>query len=68
MNWNTFRKRLVYTCPIGYVLERPFDDHTEQQDPIPEEPDSFEVECSEDAVWTPRPLHGGTVMPQCIRK
>ena len=28
----------------------------------------FEVECAADAVWTPRPLHGGTIMPKCIRK
>ena len=27
-----------------------------------------QVECWEDAVWKPIPLHGGHVMPTCIRK
>ena len=67
-NWNTFRRRLLYTCPVGFVIERPGGEHDEQQEPIPEEPDSFEVECEADAIWTPKPLHGGTIMPQCIRK
>ena len=67
-NWNTFRRRLLYTCPVGFVIERPGGEHDEQQEPIPEEPDSFEVECEADAIWTPKPLHGGTIMPQCIRE
>ena len=67
-NWNVFRRRLTYTCPIGYIIERPNGDYTEQPDPIPEEPYKFEVECEADAVWTPKPLHGGTIMPRCIRK
>ena len=29
---------------------------------------SSQVECAADARWTPRPLHGGTIMPRCIRK
>ena len=66
--WNVFRKRLTYTCPVGHVIDRPSGDYSEQPDPIPEEQYSFEVECAEDAVWTPRPLHGGTIMPRCIRK
>ena len=65
--WNAFEKRLTYTCPIGFVIENPLT-HTEQQDPIPTNPESFEVECAEDATWTPRPMHGGTIMPACIRK
>ena len=67
-NWNVFKRRLKYTCPVGYIIERPNGDYSEQPDPIPEEQYSFELECAEDARWTPRPLHGGTVMPRCIRK
>ena len=66
--WNTYQRRLTYTCPIGYVVERSGGDYSEQQDPIPEDPESFEVECAADAIWTPRPIQGGTVMPECIRK
>ena len=29
---------------------------------------TLQVECEYDAVWTPKPLHGGTVMPRCIRE
>ena len=65
--WNAFEKRLTYTCPIGFVIERP-GQHNEQPDPIPEAAESFEIECADDAAWTPRPLHGGTVMPACIRE
>ena len=68
VNWNTFRKRLTYTCPVGYVIENPHGVYSEQPDPIPEEQFTFEVECEADAKWTPKPLHGGTVMPRCIRK
>ena len=68
INWNIFRKRLTYTCPVGHLIERPNGDYSEQPDPIPEDPYTFEVECAEDARWTPRPLHGGTVMPRCIRR
>ena len=68
INWNIFRKRLTYTCPVGHLIERPNGDYSEQPDPIPEDPYTFEVECAADARWTPRPLHGGTVMPRCIRK
>ena len=50
------------------MIERPNGDYSEQPDPIPEDPYTFEVECAADARWTPRPLHGGTVMPRCIRK
>ena len=67
-NWNTFQRTLTYTCPIGYLVQKPGGHHTEQQDPIPEDPESFDVVCAEDAVWTPRPSHGGTVMPVCIRE
>ena len=27
-----------------------------------------QVECAEDASWRPIPLHGGNIMPACIRK
>ena len=64
--WNMFRRRLTYTCPRGYVLEQPAV-HYEQPDPIPEELDTFEVECAANAVWTPRPLNGLDYMPYCIR-
>ena len=67
-NWNIYKKRLTYTCPVGYLIERPNGDYTEQPDPIPEAQYTFELECAEDARWTPRPLHGGTIMPRCIRK
>lgn len=66
-SWNSFERRLTYTCPVGFVIERPLE-YKEQQDPIPEEQESFEVECAEDARWTARPLHGGTVIPVCIRE
>ena len=68
LSWNTFRRRLTYTCPTGYVIENPNGVYNEQPDPIPEEKFTFEVECESDARWTPKPLHGGTVMPRCIRK
>ena len=67
-SWNTFERRLTYTCPIGYVVERSGGDYSEQQDPIPEDQESFEVECAADSAWTPRPIQGGTIMPECIRK
>ena len=65
--WNSWRGRVTYTCPQGYVLEVPgnFD---EQQDPIPDEVDirSFIVECGDNAVWTPRLSYDSTDMPRCI--
>ena len=64
--WNMYKRRLTYTCPRGYVLEQPAV-HYEQPDPIPEELDTFEVECAANAVWTPRPLNGLDYMPYCIR-
>ena len=66
-SWNSFRQQLTYTCPIGYVVERSGGDYSEQRDPIPEDQESFTVECAADANWTPRPINGGTYMPQCIR-
>ena len=66
--WNTFQRRLTYTCPIGYIVERSGSDYTEQKDPIQEGQESFEVECAADALWTPRPTQGGSIMPECIRK
>ena len=54
--WNTFQRTLTYTCPIGYLVDRPGGYHSEQQVPIPEDPETFQVECAADAVWTPRPL------------
>ena len=53
---------------MGYVIENPLGVYSEQPDPIPEEQFTFEVECEYDAIWTPKPLHGGTIMPRCIRK
>ena len=64
--WNMYERRLTYTCPRGYVIEQP-SVHYEQPDPIPEELESFEVECAANAVWTPRPLNGMDYMPYCIR-
>ena len=29
---------------------------------------AFQVECAEDAAWRPIPLHGGNIMPACIRE
>ena len=66
--WNKFLRRLTYTCPVGYVIERPNGDYSEQQDPVPLELETFEVECAANAVWTPRPKDGGNYMPSCIRK
>ena len=68
LNTSDLRKRLTYTCPVGYVIENPLGVYSEQPDPIPEEQFTFEVECEYDARWTPKPLHGGTIMPRCIRK
>ena len=44
LDWNAFRKRLTYTCPVGFVIERPDGDYSEQPDPIPEEKFKFEAE------------------------
>ena len=41
--WNVFLKRLTYTCPVGYIIDRPDGDYSEQPDPIPEEQYSFEA-------------------------
>lgn len=41
--WNVFQKRLTYTCPVGFIIDRPDGDYSEQPDPIPEEQYSFEV-------------------------
>ena len=66
--WNMYKKRITYTCPVGYVIEKPGNVYNEQPDPIPEELETFEVECAANAVWTPRPKDGGNYMPYCIRK
>ena len=63
-----YKKRITYTCPVGYVIEKPGNIYNEQPDPIPEELETFEVECAANAVWTPRPKDGGNYMPYCIRK
>ena len=65
--WNAFGKHLTYTCPVGFVIEKPNSD-SEQQDPIPTTQEQFDVECWNDATWMPVPQHGGNVMPTCIRK
>ena len=44
LDWNAFRKRLTYTCPVGFVIERPDGDYSEQPDPIPEEQFKFEAQ------------------------
>lgn len=67
LQWNSFRRRITYTCPIGFVIERP-GFNMEQQDPIPPRQESFEVECGKFSKWEPRPIDGGTYMPFCIRK
>ena len=41
--WNVFQKRLTYTCPVGFIIDRPDGDYSEQPDPIPEEQYSFEA-------------------------
>ena len=66
--WNKYQHRLTYSCPLGYVVERPGGDYSEQEDPVPSEEQTFEVECAANAVWTPRPEGGGDHMPSCIRK
>ena len=66
--WNKYKSRITYTCPVGYVIEKPGNRYNEQPDPIPEELETFEVECAANAAWTPRPKDGGTYMPYCIRK
>ena len=66
-NWNSFRRRITYTCPVGFVLERP-NIFAEQQDPISPLQEEFEVECGKFAKWEPKPIDGGDYMPYCIRK
>ena len=66
--WNMYKQRITDTCPVGYVIEKPGNIYNEQPDPIPEELETFEVECAANAVWTPRPKDGGNYMPYCIRK
>ena len=66
--WNKYKRRITYTCPVGYVIEKPGHRYNEQPDPIPPELETFEVECAANAAWTPRPKDGGTYMPYCIRK
>ena len=66
--WNMYQRRITYTCPSGYVIEKPGGRYNEQPDPIPEELETFEVECASNAAWTPRPKDGGNYMPHCIRK
>ena len=67
-SWNSYQKRLTYTCPLGYVIEVPGGNYNEQPDPISKDLQTFEVECAANAAWTPRPLDGGNYMPSCIRK
>ena len=67
-DWNSFRKRIMYTCPVGFVIERPAGQFGEQQDPIPPGQETFEVECGKFGRWEPRPYDDGTYMPYCIRK
>ena len=66
--WNSYQKRVTYTCPLGYVIEVPGGNYNEQPDPISKDLQTFEVECAANAAWTPRPLDGGNYMPSCIRK
>ena len=40
--WNSYKRRITYTCPLGYVIEKP-NYNNEQPDPIPEELETFEV-------------------------
>ena len=44
------------------------ENYQEQIDPIPEDEDtrSFNVQCGDNAIWTPRLNHGGNSMPKCI--
>ena len=67
VRWNRWRANLTFTCPSGYVIDVPMN-NKEQWDPIPqdEESRSFTVQCGDNAVWTPRLLHGGNKMPKCI--
>ena len=58
----------MYTCPVGFVIERPAEQYGEQQDPIPPGQETFEVECGKFGRWEPRPYDDGTYMPYCIRK
>ena len=66
--WNSYERRITYTCPLGFVIEVPGGNYAEQPDPISKDLQTFEVECAANAAWTPRPLDGGDYMPSCIRK
>ena len=65
-SWNSWLGEVMYTCPKGYV-EAP-GTFMEQSDPVTNDKDlkSFTIQCGDNAVWTPRPPHGGTSMPRCI--
>jgi hypothetical protein len=62
-----FFLRITYTCPVGFVIEEPRN-YREQPLFIPVLQETFDVECGDNAVWTPLPPGGGSAMPSCIRK
>jgi hypothetical protein len=73
LEWNTYQKRITYTCPAGFVIERPDGRYGEQQDPMVwwlGEQDEFELECGPNALWEPVGMGGEylSYMPYCIRK
>ena len=65
--WNTYLKKIKYSCPEGYVLETPKND-TEQVIGIRE----FDVMCDADRRWRPvlsyNPFPMEPIMPACICK
>ena len=67
-HWNSWRQRVTYSCPPGYVVETS-GSYFEQTDPIIDEEDlrSFSVECGNNAIWLPMAPQGYVVtMPRCI--
>ena len=66
-DWNSYLKKVKYSCPPGHVLEQPNND-TEQDLGIAE----FEVMCDSDRHWRPvlsyNPFPNPPIMPECKRK
>ena len=56
---------LLFSADGGHMPTSGF--YLEQEDPVPIELETWQVECGADGRWTPRPKHGGQNMPHCIR-
>ena len=48
--WNSYERRITYTCPLGFVIEVPGGNYAEQPDPISKDLQTFEVECAANAA------------------